>query len=933
MSISVGDILIEETIKESQKKQSQQPEQINQSQEDYIASEKIPESLLEKLIDKLATPYDTISKADYDKPFPAHVKIKKQLYYQDDNYFGIYSCVLVSNSTFNNKKTFDCIRYSMPYYNFTIKGTMEKKKVGEEVKLYLMIEKDEKYGLSYKITQPEIAKLESKKEQFDFLSTIMKEEQVKEIFKNNENEPDIIEGINSGRIDITNIKGIKEATKKRIQAKIRKLSAASFVISRLSKFGITEDAIMKLLSYYGNNQNILLKVLYTNPYVLLKLPYYGWSRVDKIALSITDDDGNFMIDRYSKPRIMEAIRFCLFNEEQNGHTYTKYDQVINKACDLCEISREKLLSIYDITNIDDYGNVLDRVGDSVLFGQEEELLFDDIDDCGYLGNEYDYDKIDIKKYENTDSETENNKKLFDFSDEFNLYVDKCSSDSPIDWNIYRKQTYEKEKYVFDRIMELYNNKQPEDDNNDANVEHVDTAHADVKHGSKEDKISQDNFNETFLKGISSVEAIQGFEFTEEQKNTIKRAVLNNITVICGKGGTGKSSIIKAIHDIAVLQKKTVKICTLSGKASSRLSELGLTSMTIHRLIGIKINGNSSGEELSDDAYNDDSDLVNGRVNSDYLIIDETSMVNTSLFYTVLKNTSERTKIILVGDSGQLEPIGYGSVFVDLVNNCRKVLSDVIIELTQVHRQAKKSGILTVANSVRDGLPYSWGNKGEKTVIGDLKDMIFYNMSDSDSINKFVMSVIAHYIKTNDGSLPQVIVPMKTRGLNCTNNLNKQIQKTFNGDALHHMKHSDNIFGLHDLVMQTSNNYDKNVFNGETGQIIGFGENHKNEKVCRIRFNGDAQIKEYTTAELSQLELAYAMTVHKSQGSQFPDLIFILDSSSYIMLNRGLLYTGLTRAKSKCVLITTPKLFNIAVKNNTGGHRRTYIKENIRKIVL
>lgn len=418
--------------------------------------------------------------------------------------------------------------------------------------------------------------------------------------------------------------------------------------------------------------------------------------------------------------------------------------------------------------------------------------------------------------------------------------------------------------------------------------------------------------EILEKTILEVEEKQGFKFTEEQLKAINLAVEKNVLVINGKAGTGKTSVIMGI--VAVL--KTIEgleyaTCALSGKASQRIQEsTGLDAYTIHRLLGYNPNLGW--------AFDEDNPMGH-----DVNMQDEGSMVNSQLNYYLIRAIKDGAKFFIAGDTAQLEPIGVGNVLVDLLN------SDIIpsVELTKVHRQAQKSGILSCANMVREGKAFVQKDDYEAKRLGELKDLYLYPYRNSDSVFKKIIALSKRY--NGDIMDYQVIVPMKSRGELSTQNLNNELQKIFNRDPNDvekaykiERKHVTLIEG--DKVILNGNNYDKEVFNGTLGIIEHIdlqANNGKGEIV--IDFDSVGRVS-LTKEEVKSVDLGYALTAHKTQGSQFKHVVFGLDFASYVLLNRQLVYTAMTRAKENLFMPVELKALLHAIDTNNSSKRNTFL---------
>lgn len=411
--------------------------------------------------------------------------------------------------------------------------------------------------------------------------------------------------------------------------------------------------------------------------------------------------------------------------------------------------------------------------------------------------------------------------------------------------------------------------------------------------------------------IDKAQEKQGFEFTLEQRDAIKTAVQNNVVVITGKAGTGKTTILKGVIEVlkSLGQYKEYFTCALSGKASQRIEEsTGLESSTIHRLLGYN-------QEKDGFAYDLDNPLPNSVV-----VLDEASMVNSYIFNSLSNAISTGSKFIIIGDYEQLEPIGAGNVFKDLIMS----QSVPVAYLTQVHRQAMKSGILSTANNIREGVQFAEKDDYENKVLGELKDLHFKPYKKSETVHKAILKACEQYRDSSQFDVMkfQVIVPLKNRGDICTKKLNVDLQQIFNGEMKTVISRNGYDFKEGDKVIQNGNNYDVNVFNGTLGIIR---EVDTEKKEVTIEFSNVGSVK-YSQEEMGQIDMAWALTVHKVQGSQFDVVIGGIDYSSYVLLSRQLVYTLLTRASKICMLICELEALRHAIRTDKSSKRNTFLEE-------
>jgi len=400
-----------------------------------------------------------------------------------------------------------------------------------------------------------------------------------------------------------------------------------------------------------------------------------------------------------------------------------------------------------------------------------------------------------------------------------------------------------------------------------------------------------------------VEEQLNIKLAKSQKLAISKALESKLMVITGGPGTGKTTLVNALLKTLAAKKLNIKLCAPTGRAAKRLSEsTGLEATTIHRLLEI------------DPAYgsfkrNEESPLL-----CDYLVIDETSMVDVPLFYSLLKALPLHSALLLVGDVDQLPSVGAGQVLKDIISS--RVISTV--QLTEIFRQAATSKIITNAHSVNQGmLPNLQPPKEES-------DFYFIEAEHGDDIINKIITMIKDRIPERFNLNPvhdiQLLCPMQRGGVGARS-LNVELQKVLNPNYSNGILKFGQIFAVGDKIMQTENNYDKETYNGDIGIIRAINE--QDQEITINFYNRDVT---YDYTDLDQITLAYATTIHKSQGSEYPAVIIPLTMQSYRMLRRNLIYTAITRGKKLVVIIGQKKALAIAVKDNTSSHRYSKLKE-------
>ena len=367
-----------------------------------------------------------------------------------------------------------------------------------------------------------------------------------------------------------------------------------------------------------------------------------------------------------------------------------------------------------------------------------------------------------------------------------------------------------------------------------------------------------------------------------------------LNIITGGPGVGKTTVIGEIVRRAKAAKLKIMLAAPTGRAAKRMSESSsFAAKTIHRLL------------IFDPATMKFCHNSNNPLDCDILIVDEVSMLDIILATSLFSALKSGTSLVLVGDSDQLPSVGPGNVLNDLIGSG----FFGVTRLTKIFRQNSGSTIITNSHRVNAGMP------PQKVLLknGQLTDFYWIEQDDPDKVSEIIGTLVKERIPERFKFDPmndiQVLTPMN-RGECGTFALNTMLSKLLRGDDIPSFQFGSTIFKLGDRVMQTSNNYDKNVFNGDLGQIIKLEENTKKFHVC---FD-DEHFVEYSFDEAGQLSLAYAITIHKSQGSEFPAVIIPLLTQHYVMLQKNLLYTGMTRAKKLLILIGPAKAVELAVKN-------------------
>ena len=416
-------------------------------------------------------------------------------------------------------------------------------------------------------------------------------------------------------------------------------------------------------------------------------------------------------------------------------------------------------------------------------------------------------------------------------------------------------------------------------------------------------LSEDNLS-LFIKVWEKDNQIQ---LAQKQKEAIKACLHHGVLVLTGGPGTGKTTVIKGILSILKAQGLKIRLAAPTGRAAKRLSETtGQKALTIHRLL-----------EANNLAQDDNLQLgfskdIDDQLDADVIILDEVSMVDIVLMHHFLNAVPDGCRIILVGDTDQLPAVGPGSVLKDIIRS-QKVPA---IRLDEIFRQAQTSMIIQNAHIINAGrLP---------DLRKQYSDFVFYELNDDTSITQKILDLCTKDLPHEGFDVlkdVQILSPMH-RFLCGVENLNLMLQEQLNPKKNQdELKYSSQTFRVGDKVMHIRNNYQKNVFNGD----IGFIQDVNNEKLTVDYFD---HIVTYEKNELNELTLAYASSVHKSQGSEYKVVIIPLSTSHYIMLQRNLLYTAITRAKQKVIIIGSKKALMTAIQSNRTQKRYTLLAERL-----
>ncbi|RDH46594.1 ATP-dependent RecD-like DNA helicase [Zooshikella ganghwensis] len=419
---------------------------------------------------------------------------------------------------------------------------------------------------------------------------------------------------------------------------------------------------------------------------------------------------------------------------------------------------------------------------------------------------------------------------------------------------------------------------------------------------------------TFWQGIDLTKAIPWVEqqnhiqLSASQQDAIRQVIHNKFCVITGGPGVGKTTVVNSILTIIAAKKAHVTLCAPTGRAAKRLSEsTGREASTIHRLLEF------------DPKQFDFKRNAKKPLETDFLVVDETSMVDVVLMNQLLRAVADNTAVLLVGDVDQLPSVGPGSVLADIINSN----TVTVAKLTEIFRQAATSKIISNAHSINKGYSPKVSEKGEKS------DFYFMEVDEPELIQAKLIYSVSERIPKRFNVDPindiQVLTPMNRGGLGARS-LNLALQEKMNGDAHPKITRFGWTYAPGDKVIQNVNNYDKEVFNGDIGRVQSV-----DSESGELLINFEGRDVAYEMHELDELSLAYATTIHKSQGSEYPVVVIPIATQHFTLLERNLLYTGVTRGKQLVILIGQKKAVAMAVHNVKSSKRLTYLQQTLQAL--
>lgn len=752
------------------------------------------------------------------------------------------------------------------YGSYSVKGTVPYDlQEGREYTVYIGNEtyNPQYQSYTYDIKEVEMEKLSEPEQQFSLIKTLVAENIYKQLHELYKDQ-NIFELIDKGKVDLSKIKGFKEVSLDKLKTKLATYKDLGQLQILLAPLGVGLNSIKKISDHFEGSE-LAYRVLSKSLYHLCEVRGYGFKKVDEIVLK-TEVELN---DTF---RIKYCLAYIIEEESNDGHSWIYKSDLLTKAIEYLKIESSYIEDIF---------------------------------------NQSEFNKS--KSYQPSDIIIMN-----DIASTYSLYYDELSTLRNLD--------------------RIHGNYTP---------------------------VKMDDINEY----IREAEDELGITYTDEQRETIKECLDSGVFILNGKSGTGKTTSVKAITKILEMSGITYHGAVLSGKGSMVMTSKGIQSSTIHRLLGY----NGSGF-----TFNEDTPLP-----YQCIIVDESSMVNSSLFSSLLKAVPSGGKVILVGDSGQIGSIGAGCVFEDLLNSSRYPRR----ELQQIHRQAQDSGVIEVAHKIRNGkqitnyneqLTKKYGKNGDISVITrnkPKKDSVEIDewMSEEDikelqnPIYKLAKQIIVKQIEKIKQSSDevqgildfQVLCPTKSNGALSVDSINKFIQSIYNQSDVS-LKIGNKEFKEHSKVIVNGNTYNIPAYETLSDYEIGnpikpTEEDYENDEEGNVvipkfipfnLYNGSIGTIEWIDTEqeevlvkfegykgyialdkegLLSLDLAYAISIHKSQGSGFPNVLVMFDYSAFKLLSKQIVYTAITRTSDKCVLLCENNALIKAISNDESGKRKSFMK--------
>ena len=632
---------------------------------------------------------------------------------------------------------------------------------------------------------------------------------------------------------------------------------------------------------YKTYENDAIPIVTENPYRLADDIYgIGFVTADTIAQKLG-------IDNDAPQRVQAGIKYVLSQKADEGHVFQQRPELIEACQTMLELEPEAI-----------------EQGISVLIEEEEIInpIFSDSSGSDeQVGVSEAQDTYEVSNQGNSDQQSavSDQQEVTD-AEHGTLSTDNQQLTTNNHSAIYLAPFYYAELGVANQFLRLLASGQ---DQSDASL-------------------SPNN-----VPSLTELESEMRIRFASQQREAIHTAMATRAMILTGGPGTGKTTTVVGMIRLFEAEGKHITLTAPTGRAAKRLSETtDREAKTIHRLLEFspQINGFKRNRQ--------------NPLDTDVIIVDETSMVDLVLMNRLMQAIRPTTTVILIGDTDQLPSVGAGNVLRELIDS-QKI---PVIQLTEIFRQAQESMIVTNAHRI---------NKGDfPELTGDTdRNFFFMEEEDPEAITELICSLIADRLPQHYDYHPiddiQLLCPMR-RGTLGTENLNTRLQEVLNPEytapvshplekkrlgvrsyrqASHSPQQSRTAGGFRvgDKVMQVRNNYDYDVFNGDIGRVVAI--EHIDKKVC-IQFP-DKQVA-YDMADLGELVLAYATTIHKAQGSEYPVVVIPLHTQHYLMLQRNLLYTGITRAKERVVIVGTKRAIGICIRNNQVMERNSYLAERL-----
>lgn len=627
-------------------------------------------------------------------------------------------------------------------------------------------------------------------------------------------------------------------------------------------FPIGEKTATKIVERFKEET---LDIILNSPDILKEIPHLPQARIDKIHKTLN----NY---QYSSQIVMDLTTLGFTNKSAlsivNKYKLKAMDKITENIYSLIEEMDFNFTDIDSIALNSGIDPNDDRRIQALIIHAINEVTFE-------TGNTYlSYDEIlhSLRSY---------NKDITEETLEYNIFkLNEQNKLKIIDDRYYLKEFYDAEKYIADKLCFL----------NDI----------------------EDTPPKNLNQKIEELEERNGIKYDKVQKNAIKKAITNNVTIITGGPGTGKTTIIKAIvyllREVFKAKEKDIALLAPTGRAAKKMMETtNLKSSTVHRYLGWDKDANKFGIN----EYNPNPEK--------YVIVDEVSMLDTILMSSLLKGIKRDVKLILVGDYYQLPSVGQGQVLKDLID------TDIIevIKLNCLYRQNEESYIPILASEIREkDLSESFMTK---------KDDYNFIISDNTKTIPNILYIVENALKKGytDKDI-QVLAPMY-KSINGIDMLNKYLQKLFNPPTENKKEIvlTDVIYRVGDKVLQLVNDTENNVYNGDLGYITNIidAKNSKSKK-NEILVDYDGNTVTYTKEVYNNIRHGYAISIHKAQGSEFPLVIMPIVNNFNRMLYNKLIYTGVTRAKKSLIIVGDPNCFINGIKNDFVDYRKTTLKDLI-----